>query len=267
VASNSISEIINLLVATFPAKHVKATVNHFLNATSDFSQKDWEDCIAKAGKFVEAILKAIATHCGVPFESGRKFKADAIIVALSQLPQGSHDDALRLLMPRACRVIYDIASNRGARHDPDEIDPNSMDANFVMAIASWTLAEAIRYAQKGAVDPTTARDLVESLVERKYPVLEEVDGRIYLHAKKKSAVDVALVALARRFPKRVDRDALIGIIKANGFTEMNAKVAVQRVAKFADDDGKGRLRLLATGLERAESIVGDALAKKRSDRG
>ncbi len=143
------SEVSDLLVPTFPAKHVKSALSHFTNAVNDFGQGDWEDSIAKAGKCVEAILKAVATHCGVTFESGRKFKADAVMIGLGQLAFGSFDNSLRLLIPRACRVIYDIASNRGARHDSEEIDPNTMDANVVIPIAAWILAEMIRYAKEG----------------------------------------------------------------------------------------------------------------------
>src|SRR5471030_428189 len=136
------SDLSSLLIPTFPAKHINAALTHFTNSVNDFGQSDWEDGIAKTGKFVEAILKAVAMHCQVSFESGRKFKVDRVMNALGQLVDGSYDDSLRLLIPRACRVIYDIASNRGARHDPDEVDPNSMDANVVMPISAWILAEA-----------------------------------------------------------------------------------------------------------------------------
>lgn len=228
---------------------------------SDFGQGDWEGSIAKSGKFVEAILKAVATHCNVPFEVGRKFKADKLMNDLGQLPYGSFDDSLRLLIPRACRLIYDIASNRGARHDPDEVDPNSMDANVVMPLASWILAEGIRYSQKGVIDPSEAELMVESLVERRYPVVEEIDGRVYLHAGDKSAVDVALVALARQHPKRMAREELVATITRNGFTPKNARLAVSRIVKFVDEDDDGELRLLATGLHRAEDIIRRAMMR------
>jgi hypothetical protein len=251
----------DLLVPPFSAKYVKAALNHFANAVNDFGHGDWEDSVTKTGKFVEAVLKAVATHCDVKFESGRKFKADALMNALGQLAHGSHDDSLRLLIPRACRIVFDVASNRGARHDSDEIDPNSMDANLVIPVCAWILAEMIRYAQKGTVDPSQARDLVEALIEKKYPVVEDVEGRVYLHAKDKSAVDVGLVILARRYPKRVNKSELVEAIKRNGFTLKNAKVAAGRVAKFADDDGQGELRLLTPGLKRAEEIISGALRK------
>jgi hypothetical protein len=134
-----------------------------------------------------------------------------------------------------------------------------MDANVVMPVSAWILGEAIRYAQKGAIDPSQARDLVESLIEKKYPVVEEVEGRIYLHAKKKSAVDVGLVILDRRYPRRVSRDDLVEAIRRNGFSLANAKAAAGRMAKFIDDDGTGQLRLLAPGLKRAEEIIAGAL--------
>jgi hypothetical protein len=254
-------DITALLTPAFPAKHIKSALGHFDAAVNDLGRSDWEDGIAKSGKFVEATLKAVATHCGVQFQSGRKFKADTVMTALGQLPQGSHDDSLRLLIPRACRIVYDIASNRGGRHDPDEVDPNVMDANLALPTCSWILAELVRYAQKGAVDPSQARDLVESLVERKYPLVEDIDGRIYLHAKKKSAVDVGLVVLASRHPKRLSKGQLVDTIKRNGFTLQNAKVAVGRLAKFTDEDGNGELRLLVPGLRRAEEIIAKALKK------
>lgn len=257
------ADIPSLLSPPFPAKHIAAAIQHLADATKAFGQTEWEPCIAKAGKFVEAILKALGTHCNVVFETGRKFKADKLMNGLGQLPDGSFDDSLRLLIPRACRVVYDVASNRGARHDPHEIDPNSMDANLVLPLCSWILAETIRYAQKGAVDPREAAELVEVLVEKKYPAVEVIDGRVYLHAKRKSAVDVAMVALARNHPRRMSRSQLITIARSNGFSKENAGMAIGRIRKFVDEDEDGMMRLLLPGLRKAEEIISDALHAER----
>ncbi len=228
-ATAPVPDLASLLTPQFTGKHVGPALSHYSNAVNDYSKGDWEGCIAKAGKFVEALLKTIAVHCNVPFETGRKFKADKLMNDLSQLPYGSFNDSLRLLIPRACRVIYDIASNRGARHDPDEVNPNSMDANVAMPLASWLLAETIRFSQKGAVDPSDAELIVESLTERRYSVVEKVDGRVYLHAAKKSAVEVALVVLAQHHPKRMIHDHLVDAVKRNGFSQNNANLAVSRI--------------------------------------
>lgn len=250
-----------LLIPAFPKAHIDSALKHFSGAVDGFGRSDWEGCIVKSGKFVEAILKGVATHCSFAFETGRKFKADKVMNGLGQLNPSAFDDSLRLLIPRACRVIYDIASNRGARHDSEEIDANAMDANVVVPIASWILAELIRYSQKGAVDPSEAKALVEGLVERKYPVIENVDGHVYFHGDDKSATDVALVLLAERYPRRMIPHDLVAAIKRHRFSANNARLAVQRVKKFVDENEEGNLRLLQTGLRRAEEIVKAALGE------
>lgn len=244
----------NFLSPPFPKKHVSSLLKHFSKAVVDFQEGEWENCIAKSGKFIEAVLKALFIYAGQTLPTGRGFKADLIINGLAQLPATVHD-SIRLTIPRASRFVYDIASNRGGRHDADEIDPNEMDANAVMMTCSWILAEMIRLAQKGAVDLSQANALVESLVEKKYPLVENVDGRIYFHVPDKSAVDVALLALAYRYPKRMSKQELTETVKRNGFEEKNAKMAVQRISKFVDDDGAGQLRLLAPGLKKAELVM------------
>ncbi|MCX6570514.1 MAG: hypothetical protein NT006_03710 [Candidatus Aminicenantes bacterium] len=222
---------------------------------SDFQMGEWEDSLAKAGKFVEAVLKALFVHVGESPPTGRGFKADPIITGLANKPQNSCDDSIRLTIPRACRFVYDIASNRGGRHDPEEINANEMDANASVSTCSWILAEMIRLSQKGVVDLEEARKLVDSLTRKKYPFIEEVDGRVYFHLEKKTAPDVALLALDHAYPGRLSKQNLIDAIKRNGFSSDNARKAVQSISHFVDNDGNDRLRLLAPGLRRAEEII------------
>jgi hypothetical protein len=244
-----------LLTPKFPKKNIGAALNHFAEMGATFQVSKWESCCTKAGKFVEAVLKGIGSHAGLTVPSGRHFKADSIMTALGNLAGGSFDDTVRLTIPRACRFVYDIASNRGARHDPDEINPNEMDASAVVPTCCWILAEMIRYAQRGALDTTQASELVESLSARRYPLIEEVDGRVYFHHANTSAPDVALLALAYRYPKRVPTGELIAVVMRHGFKANNAQVALHRIKRYVDDDGGGNWRLLSPGLKKAEEIL------------
>lgn len=88
------ADLASLLTTQFVAKHIGPALVHYTNAVNDFGQGDWEGCIAKSGKFVEALLKAIAVHCNVSFETGRKFKADKVMNDLAKLSYGSFDDSL-----------------------------------------------------------------------------------------------------------------------------------------------------------------------------
>lgn len=248
-------DIEKLLTPKFPKKHVSAALEHFSGVVDKYQSGDWEPCIAKSGKFVEAILKALYVLVGQNPPSGRQFKADQIINQLGQLAAGSFDETIRLTIPRACRFVYDIASNRGARHDPDEVDPNEMDANVVVPNCGWILAELVRYSQKGIINLKQAREIVDSLTVRKYPLIEEVDGRVYFHHSNMHAPDVALLALSYRYPKRIAEKDLVTIIQRHGFKKPNAQMAVRNIMKLVDDDGQGQLRLLVPGLKKAEEIM------------
>ena len=43
-----------------PTNHVNSLLKHFGKAVDHFRSSEWEECTGKAGKFVEATLKALA---------------------------------------------------------------------------------------------------------------------------------------------------------------------------------------------------------------
>src|SRR5215472_8722784 len=96
-----------LLAPIFPKKHVTALLKHFERMAEDFQRGDWEDCIAKGGKFVEATLKSLYVRAGQVLPAGKHFKVDSIINGLSGLPAAAADDTVRITIPRACRFVYE----------------------------------------------------------------------------------------------------------------------------------------------------------------
>jgi hypothetical protein len=81
---------------------------------------------------------------------------------------------VRLHIPRALRVIYDIRNNRDAAHLADGIDPKVQDATLVVSVLDWVLAELVRLYHD--VTPDEAQRLVEDLVTRQAPVVQDFDG-------------------------------------------------------------------------------------------
>lgn len=243
-----------LLGAQFAAKHIDAAVEHYQDAVHEFQLGEWEQSIAKCGKFVEAVLKALWTYVGEPVPSGKHFKAGALMDGLTNKP-ATIADTIRLTMPRACRLVYDVASNRGGRHDAGEVDPNEMDASMVVSSSSWILAEMLRFSQKGAMATDTVAGLVASLNQRKFPFTENIDGRLYFSLKGLSARDIELLTLWRIHPRRMSRKEPIAAAKRHGNSEANAAVGLSRLNRLVDDDGDGNLRLLITGIQQAEKLI------------
>jgi hypothetical protein len=258
--SASPNSVNRLLSSTFKQNHVDAAVRHFESSVEEFGLAKWENATAKGGKFIEAALKALWVFVGESVPSGKEFKAGNIITGLEQM--SGFADTIRLTIPRACRFAYDIASNRGARHDPDEIDANEMDSRAVLGICAWILAEMVRFSQKGG-DLVLPQQVVEGLMRRRFPFAESIDGRVYANIGD-SAKDVALVVLYYVYPKRMSRTELIASLVRHPFKKANASVAVQRIAGFIDDDGNGMLRLRNSGLQEVEGLIEET--GKTSDR-
>jgi hypothetical protein len=249
----------DLLKDRFPANHVDAALGHYNKLVEDFQRGDWEGAIGKGGKFLEAALKAVWVHVGETVPS-KDFKVGLVIDQLAS--KTSFEDSIRLTVPRACRIVYDIASNRGGRHDPNEINPNEMDAAVVVANCSWILAELLRYSQKGALDQTVVKDLVAGLVQKKYPWLEDIDGRVRFYLTGLSAREIALLLLWRSYPNRIKRKDLIVAVQRHQVSGAGAAMAVSRLKGVVDEDGDGKLRLLLPGLEESEQIIARTTQKK-----
>lgn len=250
-----------LLIAKFPAKRAATVIQHFQEAANEGQLSNWEVSLLKSGKFVEAVLKLLWEHVGKAVPKAKDFKAGYIMTELEKMPGAQAEDTIRVTIPRACRFVYEIASNRGARHDADEVNPNQMDANAASALIAWILGELIRYAQKGAVDLDDATKLVEGLSQKRYPVVEEIQGRIYFHLRGLSARDVALLLLWHAHPRHVSKRELIDGIRRHGSSEANARVGISRL-RDVDQDANGNLRLLRPGVLEAESLLA---AKQAAD--
>ena len=75
-----------------------------------------------------------------------------------------------------------------------------MDAIVVAQNIAWMLAEMIRLSHKGSATPDDAANAVEGLMEKRYPDIEDIDGRLYVNRDELSATDIALLLLERKYP-------------------------------------------------------------------
>lgn len=151
----------------------------------------------EGGRFCEAafrILENVTTGNFTPL--GKSLKSDRLIAQLAALPNGSFPDAVRLHIPRALRVIYDVRNNRDAAHLGDGIDPNLQDATLVLEAAKWVLAELVRLYHNVSAD--VARQLIESIVIRKAPLIQDFNGYLKVLTPALTASDHCLVLLYHR---------------------------------------------------------------------
>jgi hypothetical protein len=151
----------------------------------------------EGGRFCEAafrILEFVTTGASTPL--GRTLDTQGVARRLENLPANTTNDALRLHIPRALRVVYDIRNNRDAAHLADGIDPNLQDSTLVISVIDWVLAEFIRLYHN--IPANDAQRVVEDIVSRRAPVVQEFGDFLKVLRNDLGVTDFCLVLLYNR---------------------------------------------------------------------
>jgi hypothetical protein len=185
------------LVAVFNAQVVDELLNAHREAKLNYYLGGLRLSAVEGGRFCEAAFRLLQQQAFGAFDQlGKKLDADNTAKALANIAAGSKPDAVRLHIPRALRVVYDIRNNRDAAHLSDGIDPNLQDATLVVAILDWVLAEFVRLHHSVSAD--VAHSMVEDLVTRHAPVIQDFDGFLKVLRTDLSARGHCLVLLYQR---------------------------------------------------------------------
>jgi hypothetical protein len=139
----------------------------------------WEPAELNGGKFCEAVYTIIEGQLKGSFATKPSKPADIVKAcrALEMVPEDTTrlgDRSLRILIPRILQPLYEIRNNRGVGHAGGEVNPNFMDATAVYSMSSWTLAELVRIFH--SISTKEAQEVVDSLVERRHPLIWDVEG-------------------------------------------------------------------------------------------
>jgi hypothetical protein len=192
----------------------------------------------EGGRFCEAafrMLEEATTGTFTPL--GKQLDVEKLRDALSKLRGATHNDSIRLHIPRALRVVYDIRNKRDTAHLADNIDPNLQDSSLVVYSLDWVLAEFVRLYH--TVPANEAQSIVESLVTRRAPVVQDFAGFLKILNPGLIAGDHALVLLYQRGKVGATLDELTSWSKPK--MKQNLKTTLKRLVDeraFAHFDGK-----------------------------
>jgi len=148
----------------------------------------------EGGRFCEAAYRILQQRAFGTFDPlGTQLDTEQCARRLAARPAASLPPSIRLHIPRALRVVYDVRNQRDAAHLADGIDPNVQDATLVVGVLDWVLAEFVRLFH--SVTPDEAQQTVEDLVTRKAPVIQDFDGFLKVLNPALTATEHCLVLL------------------------------------------------------------------------
>ena len=151
----------------------------------------------EGGRFCEAafrILEEITTGKWTPL--GKQLNTEKLIDQLRTLEGSKFVDSVRLHIPRALRLVYDIRNKRDAAHLADGIDPSLQDATLVISTINWVLAEFVRMFHGVSADE--AHKIVDDIVARTVPIIQDFDGALKVLNTALGASEYCLVLLYHR---------------------------------------------------------------------
>ncbi|MBE9060740.1 hypothetical protein [cf. Phormidesmis sp. LEGE 11477] len=123
-----------------------------------------------------------------------------------------------------------------------EVNPNHADAEAVMSLASWIMAELIRIFHN--VSLTEAQAEVDALVERRHPLVWEIDGTKRVLNPKMRKADQALVLLYSS-KNWVDVDNLCNWIEYSNPSAFKSQVLKplheERLIEYQTDSHRSRI--------------------------
>jgi hypothetical protein len=205
----------------------------------------------EGGRFCEAAFRALEELAGIAHTPlGKQLNTEKLILSLASLSPASVPDAIRLHIPRSLRVVYDIRNKRDAAHLADGIDPNTQDATLVVSVLDWILAELIRLVHN--VSPDDATEIVESIVTRKAPIVQEFGDFLKVLKPGIGASDFVLVLLYHRAKAGATFDELKDWVRPTMRQNLKRTLeALVDVKDFAHFDGK-RYYITRLGEQSAE---------------
>lgn len=192
-----LSAIRKALVAHFDAGLVDELLQAYQEAKKNYFLGGLRLSAVEGGRFCEAAMRILEQASTARFTPlGKLIDSDRLFEKLKNLPRGDQPDSIRLNIPRVIRVIYDIRNGRDAAHLADDIDPNLQDATLVISNLDWILAEFIRIYH--GADANEAQAIVNSLVARAVPSVQDFDGFLKVLNPKLKASQFILLLLYER---------------------------------------------------------------------
>lgn len=163
--------------AGIPTALSKRLLKEYSEAKRRFYLGDHQPTSVEAGRFAEAAIRVLEHAVLGSYTPLGKTLPPLDARRLSQFEAGASaaHESLRIHIPRALFSVYAFRNKRDAAHLADGISANLQDATYLVGVLDWVLAELVRLYHD--VEPAEAQAIIDDLVVREVPVIDEIAGQ------------------------------------------------------------------------------------------
>ena len=238
-----LEEIKSELTAYIDAKILDEVLVHHNALKIAFRLQDWEKCLLRGGKFSEAVMKAV--HFVRTGTVTQQVKVESEINEVSK--RSDLPESIRLLIPRAVKILYALRSKRGGAHG--SFDPNAMDCAMIVPVADWIIGELVRLYC--TADPEHAMKFVVGITTKSIPIVERIEEDYVVLRKGASARQEIGFILYSRYPERTTTAQLRKWSPNHSAANLSLSLANMRKAKLVHCNSDGSV-LTTAGIRAIE---------------
>ncbi|MBI1215803.1 MAG: hypothetical protein GC185_08300 [Alphaproteobacteria bacterium] len=167
----------NNLLFPLPASLRDELVAEFNKILKNYRESRWEPAELNGGKLCEIIYTILEGYFSSTYSTKASkpqnfFKA---CLDFEKQDKKKYPRSARIKIPRVLIPLYEFRNNRNVGHVGADVNPNRMDATYVVATAKWLIAELIRIYHNVSID--TATRAIDLLVQKETQAIWEI-GRV-----------------------------------------------------------------------------------------
>jgi hypothetical protein len=196
------------LLPSIPQEFSIRLDKHYRKIKKNFLEGRYDPSELNGAKFCEVVLRILQwyTSPGHTFTRfGEKIKNfDQATREFEN--KSSFPDSIRFHIPKTLNVLYAVRNRRGVGHVGGDVDPNHMDALFVVSATDWILAELIRIFHN--ISTSEAQNVIEKIIARKMALVWEIEGRKRVLDPEMPYKNKVLILLYSEYPSPIS-DSLL----------------------------------------------------------
>lgn len=154
---------------SLPTRLREQLLDAFSRIVINFREGHWEPSELNGGKLCEVVYSVLNGIASGSFPASATKPRNFVDACKALESATSAPHSVRITVPRVLVAMFEFRNNRGAGHVGGDVDPNHMDATFVLYASKWVMAELVRLLHSVSLEHATS--LVEKLIQRELPAV------------------------------------------------------------------------------------------------
>lgn len=245
------NQIENLLEIEIPKELIEYLLEHYQKGNNEFLKENWDYVGNEIGKFIEVAFRIVQNKTLNQYTSMNEKLPIINEGFLKNFEQSNNaDEEYRIIIPRVLYSMYCIRNKRGMIHI-NNINPNRMDALYLINSSKWILAEIIRTTSN--IDFEIAMQLIDDILHKTIPYVWRNNDTVRVLNTKLNVKEKILLLLYSE--DKMSLEKLFNCIEYKNKTIFKKYIMELHSLRYIEFDANEQCVILPNGIKHIEEIL------------